>query len=392
MPTLDELTNKSKRKFTKSEYRPWNYMEELDKESNRPPIEIKEESSDPHIEINKESVGNQLSINKKEKQDPSIDVNKAGKVTLIPIKEKQADNNLIDVETTLDIIFRLTGHQKKIFIFIVDRCMSRAMLTTGVVKGEILVGITGTTIKMVKTSIQRLIEKNLIIRERGKTGRGGFYSFRIIELVRNATIEYKRMLGIGNQLGIKEESNSIQLEVEKRISPGKKNKIFLPAEWENINISPLDGIGFNHNHLSDIFETGLSEFQMVQDSILHFAFGIEHEPSKYKQYDDLLNVLVGRLRKGKPWYEPNYRSPQELAQQKFMENKKNEMERKKLLQEEAYKIALAEWQQDLSQSELDKIIPTKKVSGDITPQAARLSLYFKENIWPEKKSEYLVEG
>ena len=35
MPTIDELTNKTKKKFIKSEYRPWNYMDQIDKESNR---------------------------------------------------------------------------------------------------------------------------------------------------------------------------------------------------------------------------------------------------------------------------------------------------------------------------------------------------------------------
>ena len=42
--------------------------------------------------------------------------------------------------------------------------MSRGLLSTGVIRGETLVEITDTTIKMVKTSIQRLINKNLIIK------------------------------------------------------------------------------------------------------------------------------------------------------------------------------------------------------------------------------------
>ena len=267
--------------------------------------------------------------------------------------------------------------------------MSRGMLLTGVIKGETLIDLTGTTIKMIKTSIQRLISKGLINRERGKSGRGGFYSFSVNELVRNAAIEYKRMVGIENQMEIKRESNNNLIGIENRISVGKKKKFLLP-EWENINFSPLEDIGFNYNHLSDIHETGLADHQMVQDSILHFAFGIEYEPVKYKQYDDLLNVFIGRLRKGKPWYEPNYRSPQELAQQMFLENKKTEIERKKLLEEDAFKVAFIEWQQSLRPDELDKIAPAKREAGVIMPQSAKLSLYFKEKIWPEKKSEYIV--
>lgn len=375
MPTIDELTNKTKKKFVKSEYRPWNYMEEIDKEL----LENK-------LGIKKESIENQLVSND---SDTNL------KLVNNHIKNKDlttsSNNEPIDHETMLDVIFRLTGHQKRIFIFIVDRCMSRGMLSSGVLKGETLVDITSTSMKMVKTSIQRLVGKNLIIREKGKTGRGGFYTFRILETVRNASIEYKRMIGIENQLEIKKEPIGVQMEINDLGRNNKRNSSILPPEWDELNISPLEDIGFKYTHLMDIYEPGLADLQMVQESIMHFAYGLEHEGAKYKQYSDLLNVLIGRLRKGKPWYEQNYRSPQELAQIKFLENKKAEIERKKNLEEECYKLAFGEWREGLSTSEIEQIAP-KKGGTDITPQSARLSIYFKENVWPEKKIEYLIPG
>jgi predicted transcriptional regulator len=381
MPTLDELANKKKKKFIKSEYRPWNYMEETDKESDsNHSVSIKESYVNQKGVI-RESIGNQLEI--KPPSTPHVSLQNKHETTIKLESVQHPVNNLSDIETTLDIIFRLTGHQKKIFIFIIDRCMSRGMLSTGAIRGETLSEITDTTMKMIKTSIQRLISKKLVIRERGKTGRGGFYSFRVLELVRNAAIEYKRMLGFENQIGIKKESNGSQQDEFN----GKRSKIILSPEWESINISPLEDIGFNQNHLMDIIETGLSDYQTVQDSILHFAYGLEYEPSKYK-YDDLLNVFIGRLRKGKPWYEQNYRSPQELAQEQFLANKKAEIERKKILDEEIYKLALDEWQKNISPEEIEVIAPDLRKKGDPTPQNAKLSLYFKENIWPSKKDDY----
>jgi hypothetical protein len=369
MPTIDELTNKTKRKFVKSEYRPWNYMDTIDKEL-----------IENQLEIIQESYGDQLETTIEEPNLKLVSDSTDKKEIMLPVP-------LIDQETTLDVIFRLTGHQKIIFLFIVDRCMSRGLLVSGVIKGETLVDITETTMKMVKTSIQRLVAKKLIIREKGKTGRGGFYIFRITEIIRNSSIEYKRMVGIGTHLEIKKESNSHQLEIISSSRTYKKNST-LPSEWENINISPLEDIGFNHNHLIDIYEPGLSDVQMVQDSIMHFSYGLEYEKDKYKQYTDLLNVLIGRLRKGKPWYEQSYRSPQELAQIKFLENKKAELERKKIFEDESYKLAFNEWQQDLTTAQIEQIAPKGK--GEITPQPAKLSIYFKENIWPSKKAEYLI--
>lgn len=391
MPTLDELTNKTKKKFIKSDYRPWNYMEEFDKESNSNQLEVTKESIGNLGESNKKSIRNQpqiIEVEKKSKIVPNL-IDSTNKV--VPPKKQHEETSIeaiaIDIETTLDIIFRLTGHQKKIFMFIVDRCMSRGMLVTGVIKGETLAEITTTTMKMVKTSIQRLVGKSLIIREKGKTGRGGFYTFRIIEMVRNATIEYKRMVGIDNQLEIKKDSSRNQLEINRESNSDKKN--ILSDDWLKINIHPLEDIGFNHNHLIDVCETKLADPQMVQESILHFAYGLEYESAKYKQYDDVLNVLIGRLRKGKPWFEKNYRSPQEIAQIQLLESKKIESDRKEKIEEDAFKLALAEWQKGLAQSEIAKIT-IKEGIGDITPQTSKLALYFRKTIWPMQKKEYLI--
>jgi len=399
MPTIDDLTRGSKKKFIKSDYRPWNYMEEIDKETISNQLEVNEESIANHLELIKESNGIQMDINNQSIGnhlliDESINLtNNKVETALVQfiVGKKNIDKsgslNEENPESTLDIIFRLTGHQKKIFLFITDRCASRALLSTGVIKGETLAEITNTTIKMVKTSIQRLIGKQLIIRERGKTGRGGFYCFKLTDVVRNAAIEYKRMIGIDNQLGINKESVVNHLGIKPEHYLEKKQS--LPDEWISINIHQLEDIGFNINHLADVYETKLADPLMVQESILHFAYGIEYESTKYKQYEDLLNVLIGRLRKGKPWFEKNYRSPQEIAQSQLLENKKNELERKKKIEDDAFKLALTEWQDGLDQTEIDKIT-TKKGNGDIIPPAIKLSIYFRETLWPAQKKLYLI--
>lgn len=399
MPTIDQLVDKKKKKFVKSDYRPWNYMEEIEKESNENQLVINKESSQKQInlisavsqiEINNESISNQLETKLiEDEQEMHLSNITPLKIHKPDIEVKSIHADISIHETTLDTIFRLTGHQKKIFMFIFERCASRAMLSTGVIKGEIFSEITGTTSKMVKTSIQRLVGKNLIHRERGKTGRGGFYMFSLTELVRNAALEYKRMVGNEDQLGINKVSINHHMETKRgSLITDKKNN--LPEEWMKINIYPLEDIGFNHHHLLDIYETQLSDPQMVQESILHFSYGIEYEPNKYKQYADLLNVLIGRLRKGKPWFEKSYRSPQEIAQAEFLEAKKNGLERKKKVEEEAFKIALAEWKEELGQSEL-AVITEKKGVGDIMPTSAKISKYFRDTIWPEQRKAYLIE-
>jgi len=154
-----------------------------------------------------------------------------------------------------------------------------------------------------------------------------------------------------------------------------------------IDYDSLSHIGFTKTQIKQLIEK--NDPTVVQESINHFAFGLEHN-QKFQKYEDPLNVLMGVLRKGQGWFEKDYRSPKEIAQQHLLEIKKAEIERKRELEESTYKLAMMEWQQSLSEADIENIAPRKKVSGDIMPTSAKLGLYFKEHIWPELKVEYLV--
>jgi hypothetical protein len=132
-----------------------------------------------------------------------------------------------------------------------------------------------------------------------------------------------------------------------------------------------------------------AEPSIVQESINHFAYGLEHN-EKTKKYAEPLNVLMGVLRKGQGWFEQEYRSAQEIAQERLLEQKRRELERRKAMEENAYKLAMDYWQASIEESEILALVPKKP--GDITPQAARISMYFRENIWPKVKAEYVLQG
>lgn len=97
---------------------------------------------------------------------------------------------------------------------------------------------------------------------------------------------------------------------------------------------------------------------------------------------------MGVLRKGQAWVEKDYRSPQEIAQEKLLEIKKAEIDRKRKLIDDAYKLALTEWENSLNIEKREEI--TQKTSGDLTPSSAKLSIYFKNNIWPLIQGDYVV--
>jgi hypothetical protein len=386
MPTIDDLSLKeASKKFKRSNYRPWNYMDELEKEEkleanvkvdmvicNEDEAKITNNSDNCHNTIYKAIKIDQQNI-------------------LIKNHSEKVNPPNFSVETMLDKIFCLTGHQKLIFLFVVERCVSRGLLNTGIVKIETLCEITSTSFKMVKLSIKRLILKNLINRNEGKKGRGGFHAFSISESARNAFLEYKRIIG--------NDTNDISKATNTNITHIHSNKNGsildeMPEEWKNINIDFLKDIGFSENHLKQLYHKKLNIPLVIEESIKHFSFGLLNNP-KVKQYQDPLNVLIGVLRKGQAWIESNYKSPQEIAQETLLEQKKAETERLIKLEKDSYETAFIHWQSGLSSEEIEIIVPIGNKllnkSEAIIPKKVRLKMFFEKNIWPTKKKEYLIE-
>src|SRR6185437_13696552 len=198
MPDIDSLLEKaSKKKFKKSSYRPWNYMEEIQKEEQQQEHKIDssnvsiEEDSTPNVELSKvtETVNvPKYATPQSERTQVQSSINESNKIVSATSANQKEQTN-----SPLYIILRLSGHQKTIFNFILERCVTRGLLSTGSVTSETLTSITNTSLTMVNTSIQRLVEKKIIHRENGKRGRGGFYSFGISQEIKDAAVEYRRL-------------------------------------------------------------------------------------------------------------------------------------------------------------------------------------------------------
>jgi len=311
----------------------------------------------------------------------------------------QIDTSDIDVFSS-DLeqeIIRLSGKQKIIFDLVIEICSTRNSLETGPVQTASLAMVAQTTIGTTKTTIKRLIDKNLIIRYPGKNAKGGYINLgitnQILMLVENIKNNNKSNLFASDIILAHRYQKDISQEIYSSsniintITTNNINKKIesMPTEWENINFDPLTHIGFSKTQIKQMI--GKNEPAVVQESIYHFAFGLEHN-QKFKKYEEPLNVLMGVLRKGQGWVEADFRSASEIAQEKFLESKKAENARKKALEEEAFKLALSEWEEEISQEEHKKL--TEKKNGDLTPPTAMLSKYFRDNIWPTKRGEYFL--
>ena len=420
MPNLKEIIKEREtKKFVKKSYRPWdltgdgqspldennptaqeNYPQEDATQAFHKTIEDSIQPKEVLVKISKEidsTIGN-IKVSDREQRDIK-QISIRNHIDNTRNTNQESFGNPLDINldptTVYNQLLKLSGIQKNILDFIIDICTTRNGLDTGPIETTTIALCVQTTIGTTKISLKRLIDKGFIIRNKGKQAKGGYVNLGVSEAIYTTVMQQREKYNRVTNPAEFIQSIRYQIENNERYSSNNniknitttKKQVNLPEEWQRIDCEALAPIGFTTTQLKQLVEK--NEPSLVQESINHFAFGLEHN-QKLQKYDDPLNVLMGVLRKGQSWLEKDYRSPKELAQRQLYEMKKAEIERKRELEDEAYKLAFIEWQQHLSTEEIEQIAPSKRRSGDITPQPAKLSLYFKENIWPEIRVEYLV--
>merc|ERR1712038_773264 len=120
--------------------------------------------------------------------------------------------------------------------------------------------------------------------------------------------------------------------------------------------------GFKKSHIKQIINTQTTlTSQEVQDSIEHYAWALENRREEMKGYAPINNPLrglMGVLKKGNPWVEGSYKSPEELALDLQIEAERAQLERQKSKKEELFKINFEMWYNNLSKTDIAKIEAT----------------------------------
>jgi len=278
------------------------------------------------------------------------------------------------ITSPLYTILRLTGHQKTIFTFILEKCLFRASLSSGMMTSQTLISITNTTLTMINTTIQRLIHKNLIVRENGKRGRGGYYCFSMTEEVKEAATEYKRLANYEVPEGVSDGDQAANL-VDAAV----------PKELDDIDIDALLAIGFKKSHLVQLYKQGFLDLNTIQDSINHYAYDLQYnnKAAEIKKSNPIGYFMGILMRSG--LYNPadNYESPKDMALRTFLERKKSEKEKHDQLIKELITVHFDEWQSKLSAEEKDELLPEEVRKSRLNgPKISGLKTYFIETIWP----------
>lgn len=342
----------------------------------------------------KQTVNNQLTNNKQS----------ANKTDLVPVKS---------ADEFLQILHRLSNQQKKLFLYIHERCLENGDRASGPISSHIFSSIIASNNNTVRTQLQRLIEKNLLCRLPGKPGRGGFHAYSMSHSAIKAGNEFRRYIlkeleGFSknplseianNQLTISKQTTNTIANNEGSSSSSNLIKTTTTREpdelelcEEKIDISPLEKIGFTYSHVTQIRKRTQLTPEVIQASINHFAFDLKENSKAGHLKSSPLNFFMGILVKGIPYNPPeNFEDEKSRALRAFLEKQKELQENLAKLEDEAKDQAFEQWYVQLDDEKKQLLLPPILRGKSTSEKSKKLSLngHFIEYEWPILRGEII---
>jgi hypothetical protein len=305
----------------------------------------------------------------------------------------------------------LVGLQRKILLFLYENSKATRSKTTEPLSLEHLAKQLNIRTGSIKTSLRRLQIKLFINRLEFKNGRNGWSRYEIpddlfSELMKIEAeyklntkwtqTEHKPNTKVDTKPDtISASSSGININTTTTSDPKSSNNSVLPDNWQNLDIDPLNEIGFTATHLIQIASQNKLSPQIVQDSIYAFAFDLQENDKAKSIKGDPINFFMGILRNGRVYTFPsNYESPQDKAMRLYTEQLRAVNQKRESIEKEAANLAFNDWVGQLTEEQKIELLPemfrrnanSKKLEkSKVLESSARA--YFEKEIWPAKKNE-----
>ena len=169
----------------------------------------------------------------------------------------------------------LVGYEKKLLLLVNEECRFIGDLITPPITNERIRETLKCSMGMAKLVIHRLVKKGFIKRHESKTGRGGWTKFSIPKEL------YQKLNQISNgyQLDIKGASKGLSEGLSEPSSSSSNisiiNKTTTKDAWSEIDITPLEKIGFTDTHVKQIISSEKSSPELLKKSIEYFTHMVE---------------------------------------------------------------------------------------------------------------------
>ena len=415
MPRIDNISPPSpshKRPFKKKSYRPWNLLGD--------DFNVEKKQTEHYQDINQTQIGHKPNTNwtpndqeEHKAYTNQLQMGYKANTELNTKNETQTGHK----QDTKSKFLTLVGLQKKILLFLYENCKKIRSKETEPLSLEYLANQLNICLGSVKTTIRRLQVKNLIKRIDFKNGRSGWSRYEVPnELFSEIMqLETEHKINISrtqteHKLNTEADTNFLSSSgnyiYKTTTTEGMQNlnqlRMYLPTEWQDLDIEPLSKIGFNTNHLSQIVSQNKLTPEIVQDSIYAFAFDLQENDKAKSIKGDPINFFMGILRKVGPYVTPsNYESPQDKAMRLYRENM-HAIEKKRVdAEKEAINLAFNSWFSKLTDEQKIDILPKmfrrnaiqRNANGEKPDKSKMLEssakAHFEKEIWPNEKEKIM---
>lgn len=302
--------------------------------------------------------------------------------------QKAAPVNASDtIEALVLLIKQLRGIQFKIFSYVVNSCTKNNSLESEKLYTPEIAEIIGCSHNSVKTSIQRLIDKGLLIRKKGKTSSGGFTLLSVAREVYMTARNIKSFnVSVEAPWILQEWPGNYHTHHASETSHTSVD-IKLPKEWQDIDIEPLAKIGFSLQHILMLYQAEKVSPEIVQESINAYAWGIENNAEAYKKYKNHLTVLLGVLKKGGSWIESAYESPQDIAFKNMIALRRQQKDKQDKMIDELVEVEFPQWRALLDKTQINTIIPPGIGISSYSIEPLLKSHFKREVLIPKLKAD-----
>ena len=268
----------------------------------------------------------------------------------------------------------LSGISLQIMLYLINNLDDKKQLITKKINLSSLAKSLGNLLDSTKKSLKRLKKRNIIKTVIFSNNRYDGYTIYKISFSFYKLFKKQKVCDFSSSYNnsIKETTT---IEKKEEVIPNSNG---LPDEWEKINFELLAPLGFSKNHLFDIYEANTNTPEAVQESLNHYAWGIEHNSEKYKKYKNHLTVLIGRLRKGKIWTESGYESPKTLALKQLIALREKEKKQQNEMIKQLVELEFPQWEKGLSEEEIRQIVPSNVSNKELS--IGLLRTYFRQKV------------
>ena len=274
------------------------------------------------------------------------------------------DNQKTDVSNhakeTLEIS-HLFGNEKTLVLYACEECRKVGSLETNYISNEEITSKITIDSNGLRNLIHRVKQKGYFTvktKSLGKTAIRKFtvpqYIYKQIPLkaldrresnasqtldIRESSVSQTLGTPLGTPLDSYPSTSSDLYTSTTTTSPNPDKKCTeLPQDWKDLDYTCLSSIGFKECHLLQIFESGKSSPEMVQESIYELAHDLK--AGSHGMRSPLLVILKQLRSKGEPYsaITPGYVSDQVRYERKKLEELKRRESEVKSLQEQQQEI------------------------------------------------------